>query len=94
MTDSICSRRRRQLPAKINGAKQRSECNSRVFCRLLPHQRVMLIPPTYNVSCCASPLLSRVDSCLLNQMRLYPALPGPPWHSYTLLSLTQWPQLP
>ena len=31
----------------------------------------MLIPPTYNITCCASPLLSDVDACLLKQMRLY-----------------------
>jgi hypothetical protein len=39
--------------------------------RLLPHQRVMLIPPTYNVTCCAAPSLPDVDACLLKQMRLY-----------------------
>ncbi len=52
----------------------RSSSLNNVFpYRLLPHQRVLLIPPTYNTTCCASPLLPDVDACLLKQMRLYAA---------------------
>lgn len=42
-----------------------------LYPKLLPHQRVMLIPPAYNTTCCASPLLPDIDACLLKQMRLY-----------------------
>lgn len=45
--------------------------NKFLYPKLLPHQRVVLIPPTYNITCCASSLLTDVDSCLMKQMRLY-----------------------
>lgn len=31
----------------------------------------MLIPPTYNTSVCAAPLLPDMDACIAKQMRLY-----------------------
>ncbi len=87
---------RHMLPTSI--MQSNAACGSSLFYRLLPHQRVMLIPPTYNVTCCASTLFSDVDSCLLKQMRLYPTLSphsplSPRSHLYTLLSLTET-QLP
>ena len=54
----------------------------------------MLIPPTYNTSCCAAQLLADVDACLTKQLRLCLPLPNcvqqPPVLPLTACSYLDW----